>query len=180
MQGFLGRRNSVFGLVLVISVLVVGCAAPNRYAMKSPATADVRSFRSVEVVSVSTGITEDELDPGTPTELRMAIISAIQKARTYRQVAAELDSSAGVLQIRAKIVRFDRGSQAARYLVGFGAGKARLHVDCEFVDKESESIVAVGTFIAEIAGGLFGGTSNQGTMSKNVAKQVARFLKKGK
>ncbi|MCX6601729.1 MAG: DUF4410 domain-containing protein [bacterium] len=180
MQRFLSRRNCVLGLVFVVSALVVGCAAPGKYVMKNPPTTDVKRFGSVEVASVSTGITEDELDPATATELRSAIIAAIQKEAMYGKVAPEVDMSEATLQIQPRIVQFDRGSRTARYLVGFGAGKAHLDVECKFVDKETQRVIAEGTFIAEIAGGLFGGASDQEMMSKNVAKQVAKFLKKGK
>jgi len=175
----LGKKGHILALVLFVSILAVGCA-PSKYMIKSPPTTDVKSFKNVEVASVSTGVTKDEVNPGMPAELRSAIIEAIQNKLIYAQVVPESDLTESVLQIQAKIIEFDKGSQAARYFVGFGAGAASFKVECKFLNKETQAVIAEGTFKTGISGGVFGGASNQEKMAKDVAKQVAKFLKKGK
>ncbi len=168
----------IFSLITLI-YLMSGCA-PGKYVLTNPPTNDTRNFKNVEVAKVEVGITESELDPEIPIELRTAIMEEIQKKGIYKNIAAELDVDESTLQIQPKIIEFDKGSQAARYLVGFGAGKAHLDVQCKFINKETEKVFAEGTFTAFVSGGFFGGSTNQKTMSKNVAIQIVKFLQKSR
>jgi hypothetical protein len=173
------RGPRIFHLLLVTTVLMVGCA-PANYILKGPPTENTRSFKNIEVAKVEVGITESELDPETPLELRRAIIEEIQKTEVFSQVTFELDSSESTIQIQPRIVEFDKGSQAARYLIGFGAGKAHLDVECTFINKEMQTVIAEGTFKTEVGGGWFGGSADPKSMSEDVAKEIAKFLEEGK
>jgi len=170
--------SRVLILAFAAMVLVTGCAPS--YVLKAPPTADTKSFKNVEVAKVEVGVTESELEPETPLELRTAIIEQVQKKKLYEKVAAEFDLRESTLLIQPKIAQFDKGSRTARYFIGFGAGKARYEVICKFVNKTTQEMIAEGTFKAEVKRGLFGGGTNQKTMSESIAMQVAQFLKKGK
>lgn len=174
------RKSNRISFLFAIMVFFVGCATPGKYVLKNSPTTNPKSFKNIEVTKVEVGITESELEPETPIDLRTVIIQEIQKKKLFEQVASEFGVDEATLQIQPKIVQFDKGSQAARYFLGFGAGKAHLDVDCKFVNKTTQETIAEGTFVAELKGGFFGGSANQKSMSQNVAKQVVKFLKKGK
>ena len=61
------------------------------------------------------------------------------------------------LLVRSTVLIMDPGSQAARYWVGFGAGKAETRIKGEIVDGSSGRTLARFEDSAETSGGLFGG-----------------------
>jgi hypothetical protein len=174
------KINLIVVLAIVFSFILLGCAAPQRYRLKSPPTDKTKSFKTVVVSKVETGITESELEPETMIQLRNAILDEVMETKIYEKVAFECEETAMTLEIQPKVVEFDKGSRTARYLVGFGAGKGHLDVECKFLNRETQTVIAEGTFITELKGGLFGGGTNQQKMSQQIGEQVARFLKKGK
>ena len=102
--------------------------------------------------------------------------------RLYESVTLE-GVGASVLEIQPAIVNFRKGSQAARYFLGNLADnsfKARMDVECKFINKETGQTIAQGLFVGEIEGGLFGGSPNQITLSLFLAQHVANFLAKGR
>ncbi|GEM_PF-2202775 len=173
---YVGSR--VLILAFAAAFLAMGCAPS--YVLKAPPTTDTKSFKNVEVTKVEVGVTESELEPETALELRTAIIEQVQEKKIYENVAIVLEAEDSILQIQPTIAIFDKGSRTARYFIGFGAGKARYEVFCKFINKNTQKVIAEGTFKAEIKGGLFGGGTNQKTMSEDVARKIAMFLKKGK
>ena len=63
----------------------------------------------------------------------------------------------GSLIIRARILKSDPGSQAARYWAGFGAGAAKVGISGEIVDGGSGKVLARFTQERRSGFGLFGG-----------------------
>jgi hypothetical protein len=61
------------------------------------------------------------------------------------------------LRVRGQVSKFDPGSQAARYWVGFGAGHARVEIVCEILDGDTGEVLASLTQARVSSGGLFGG-----------------------
>jgi hypothetical protein len=57
------------------------------------------------------------------------------------QIGKGENAEARTLQIRAKIVLMDPGSQAARYWVGFGAGASKTGISGEIVDAASGEVL---------------------------------------
>ena len=66
-------------------------------------------------------------------------------------------SSAKTLVIRARLTKIDPGSQAARYVVGFGAGAVKIAIAGEIIDGASGKVLV--RFVQERRSGfgLFGG-----------------------
>jgi len=158
----------------------LGCAA-GKYSLVNPPSDKTESFQAVEVGKIDVGATNDEVQPEIPIELRSLIVEEIHKKNIYQQVLEENDFNDSVIKVDAKIIQFNKGSQFTRWAVGIlGAGKAVLDVECKFINKETNDVFAQGIFTAEVKNGIFGGTANQKNMSKDVAKAIARFLKKGK
>ncbi|NOX88459.1 MAG: DUF4410 domain-containing protein [Calditrichaeota bacterium] len=167
--------------VFLISLLILGgCATMGRYSLDYPPTESTRSYVNIEVAPIEVGITKDELDPATVSELRYAIIEKVQRLGIYQKVQAEPISDDRTLLIKCKIYELDNGSQFLRWLLGWGAGKAYMETLCQFIDKKTNKVISSGTFSGEIRGGFFGGSADQEKMAKDVAGAIARFLKKGK
>ncbi len=81
----LNKKNFRLSFLLPISILFLGgCAGPGKYVLTSKPTQDTKAFKNVEVAKVEVGITKDELDPETTTELRMAIIEQIKLLHRHK------------------------------------------------------------------------------------------------
>jgi hypothetical protein len=50
-------------------------------------------------------------------------------------------SEPGALIVRAKVLKMDPGSQAARYWAGFGAGAAKTELTAEVVDSSTDQVL---------------------------------------
>jgi Domain of unknown function (DUF4410) len=82
------------------------------------------------------------------------------------------------LRLHGTITRLDRGSQAARYLVGFGAGSTRAQTEMHFADAESGRVVIVTADRRLGSMGLFGGDDEEFLRESfnNMARDLAKFL----
>jgi Domain of unknown function (DUF4410) len=77
-----------------------------------------------------------------------------------------------VLVLRGTVVEFTHGSQAARFLVGMGAGAGKIVVNCEFVDKATGDVV----FTRKVDGKVIGtGQSTEGAI-KGISKEIAGVI----
>ena len=75
-----------------------------------------------------------------------------------------------VLVIRGKITEYSQGSQAARMLVGFGAGKGKIVAMLQYVDKETGQVI----WERKVDGRVIGaGQSTEGAI-KGLSNEVAK------
>jgi len=86
--------------------------------------------------------------------------------------------SGKALRLRGTITRLGRGSQAARYLVGFGAGSTRAQAETHFIDAESGRVLIATADRRMGSMGLFGGDSEDFLRESfdNMARDLARFV----
>lgn len=76
------------------------------------------------------------------------------------------------LVLRGKIVEFTQGSQATRFIVGFGAGKGKIVAQCEFVDKDTGEVI----WTRKVDGRVIGvGQSTEGAV-KGLSKEIAKGI----
>ena len=74
---------------------------------------------------------------------------------------------------------YKAGNQAARYLVGFGAGKTKVVAHVKFTDTATNQVVFEDNVDGKVVMGLLGGSSPGATrgLAKEVAsKAVSRFF----
>jgi Domain of unknown function (DUF4410) len=87
-------------------------------------------------------------------------------------------SSETVLKVEGAITRLGRGSQAMRYLVGYGAGAARAQADMKFVEVPSGKVVMVVADRRIASAGAFGGSDREHLRESfdDMARDLAKFL----
>ena len=142
---------------------------------------------AVERFPVAKSETEDEGDQRFAD--RMASFYQSELVRRLRETGlfsrvvnlSEADLPIGigkVLRLRGSITRLDRGSQAARYLVGFGAGSTRAQAEMHFADAESGRVVIVTADRRLGSMGLFGGGDEEFLRESfdNIARDLTKFL----
>lgn len=80
------------------------------------------------------------------------------------------------LVLTGVITEYEKGSQAKRYLVGFGAGKTRAYCLFRLVDKATGEVVFERMENGSVSIGLFGGSSS-GAM-KEIGEDIAKAIRK--
>lgn len=80
------------------------------------------------------------------------------------------------LVLTGTITKYEPGNRAARYLIGFGAGKTKVAALITITDKSTGKVVLEKTVDGKVIIGLFGGDSNGAT--RGLAKEVASVTKK--
>jgi hypothetical protein len=90
-------------------------------------------------------------------------------------VIASTDSIADGLLLTGKILSYRHGSRAARYFIGFGAGKSELVAQLTLRAAGHSEDLFVGNFRGQIKGGLFGGSNDEAL--HEVSRQFTKMLK---
>ena len=82
------------------------------------------------------------------------------------------------LRLEGAITRFDPGSRALRYIVGFGAGRSKAQAELKFVDPQSGQTVMVTADRRVAAYGVFGGDSEDHLKESfgDIARDLGKFL----
>ena len=91
---------------------------------------------------------------------------------------SEAPTGEGVLVLRGEISRLTEGSQALRYLVGFGAGSAKAQVETRLVDARSQQVQLITVDRRTRGGGMFGGDSEEilTDFMDRIADSFVKFL----
>lgn len=117
----------------------------------------------------------------TLEDLRMYIASEIplemagMKTRLVPEQQCEDDSRA--LVFGGRVIDYKKGSQAARYFVGLGAGKQKFEVDAVLKRKNDGSIIRQESVVDRKVGGLLGGSKDKG--KQDFAEKIADFIHGG-
>lgn len=142
---------------------------------------------AVERFTVSKSEIEDEGDQrfadSMATFYQSELVRRLRETGLFSRVVnlSETDFPAGAgkaLRLRGSITRLGRGSQAARYFVGFGAGSTRAQAEMHFVDAQSGQVVMVTADRRLGSMGIFGGDSEDFLKESfdNMARDLAKFL----
>ena len=115
--------------------------------------------------------------------LTKSLVNNLQKSKRFDTVSVIGESASTTegsnsskLQISGEIIKYVKGNQAARYLIGFGAGKTKIIADIKFVDAKTGAVVHQQTVDGDVTWGLFGGDS--GKAKGGIADEIIRVMKK--
>lgn len=184
-----------FVALILINILLVGCAAGPKLVIR-PLAVDYIEY---DTVIVEDFIIPEEDYPDKDEEqiakikhdkeeimeiFRSSLIEKILKKKKFSRVLdskiqKEADNIRNALLINCTLVKFNPGSRAVRYLVGWGAGKAVFKVECVFLDKNKGEEIYRAQFESKLAGGFFGGNKKDSVKgSVNSIAKVLHDLKK--
>ncbi len=126
----------VFSIAMV-AMLVSGCVTPQ--VVSPPKTnVDFRQYKTVKLVMI------DEVKTPYSKE-SLPVFEAFLKGR-LQYLGYSVGAADGDLTLEVRILSFAPGNEAARLLVGFGAGRAVLTYRASFKDRS-------GALITELEGG---------------------------
>jgi hypothetical protein len=151
-----------------------------------------KRFRDYKVLEISNFLmkSDEEVPPDHLYALMRDLVTKLDEKTQFKRFATDyttampspswIESSGGpeepALVLSGVITRYQRGSRAKRYFVGFGAGKSRIYCLFRFVDKESGEVLLERMENGSVSMGLFGGAS-AGAMEE-LASDIAKVIKK--
>jgi hypothetical protein len=131
-------------------LLLIGCTTTilQPQLLRQPAIA----YRVIAVGSVSAA--DEDLGHSAAVFARRGLVAELIKSQQFAEV---LDSAAnppqpGSLLTSGKVTEIDKGSTALRFLIGFGAGRARMTGEFKLADA-SGAALAQFSVIKEYSGG---------------------------
>jgi hypothetical protein len=102
-------------------------------------------------------------------------LTKLKKFGTVNSIVGP-EAAASDLIFTGTITDYTGGNRAARYLIGFGAGKAKVVAEIKIVDRATGNVLLDRKVDGKVIMGLFGGNTNGAT--RGLAKEVAKETKK--
>lgn len=150
---------SIFCLAFIAS----GCAS-QRYTVVEPSTRPLTDFSILEIRDFKSNLNDEdsiELANKFADTLYAAVLEDREKDSAdsiFEEVVRNTNSTDRVLLLDGTIISFEKGSQAKRYFIGLGSGKAYITIQSTFSDKETGERVLKTNFDSELSAGIFGGS----------------------
>ena len=114
-------------------------------------------------------------------ELMSYMVTHFNRSRRFQNVFLSSDAASGTAEPRrAKIVgtvsKYAKGSRAARYLIGLGAGRTKLVADVKVVDAETGDVLFEQKVDGHVYGGFFGGQTD--AAKSGLASEIIKTMTK--
>lgn len=167
-------RSLVCSIAVIAAVLVT--ATPST-AQDKPAKEADKKFQHVQV-------NRFDVKPGVdlPADYQLTIVenlsTELAKIKGVKQVLREgetLPEAEPVLLITGTVTKYSKGSQAARYLVGFGAGSTVIDAHFKCLDAATKDVLFEKDVDGKVVMGIMGGKSEGA--NNGLAKEIAKNVK---
>lgn len=136
-------------------------------------------YKAVEVATFD--IKPETKFPESSRDVMMTeIVDELTKTKRFTSVKlaaapGEGPTDASTIRITGSVTQYIEGNRTARYLIGFGAGRAKLKAHIQVTDSTGKLI-----FEKDVDGnvvmGAFGGNSND--ITRGLAKEIAKDITK--
>lgn len=163
-------------IILSCILLIIAACAPSRMQVMTPLTKNFGTYSILEVENFISLLPAKTLPEGLTQRLTEGVMEEVRSLNLFKEVRpVSNETGKQTLILRGKIVEYEKGNQFTRYMIGYGAGKGSLTVECECVDKQTGEVVYKANFIGEIVTGIAGGSIK--TAEKSLVKKIAEFIK---
>ena len=167
-------------LMLFVIGGITGCF--HRYTVVEPPSKSLTDYSVLEISEFKTNL-DDAKTKYFATRFTYRLHWAIENYREknpenviYEEVTLSTDKIKGVLLMQGTIVRYEEGSRAKRYWIGFGAGKAHCTIQVIFIDKETGEELSRTNFDGTLVMGVFGGDADEAVAG--VIDSFMNYMKK--
>jgi hypothetical protein len=167
-----GSRRLAGVLIAAAAVLPLTACGAKEFRVQQPPSGPLNTFGQVEVLPFTIELPA-EIQPEHRAQANELLLT-VRKRLTDRLTSSELFSDSGrKLTLTGKLTSFDPGSQAARYIIGFGAGSGEIVAEVTFSD-ESGNTIARGSAVGGVTAGFGGGSIN--TAARRLADAIYKFI----
>jgi len=152
--------------VALLMIALYGCAS-SHYTIIEPAKEPLTSFKVLEIRDFTSNLSDsDSIDLADrfADQLHATVMedrAAHPGESVFDEVVRSTDKVEDVLVLDGTLLAFDKGSQAKRYWIGFGAGKAYCTIQAKFINKATGEEVLTTNFDGELSAGVFGGSADE-------------------
>jgi len=159
-------------LILILSIFVIAPQAQNQ------TTSAAMPYQVVEIekFTVSSGV---EFPANDLEELMSHLVLNFNNSRRFEHVFLSTDTASSSaparrVKISGVVTKYAKGNRAARYLVGFGAGRTKLVADVKVRDGETGQLLMEQKVDGHVYIGFFGGSTDQakGGLSSEIIKTM--------
>jgi hypothetical protein len=167
------------------SVTVLVAVIASAFVLTGSASAEKKSGTTVDKKYPYVQINRFDVQQGLdfPPDYQLTIVEDLNKELTkikgVQQVLREGEApppNQSVLVVTGTITKFKKGNQAARYLVGFGAGATVINAHIKCYDATTKEPLLEEDVDGKVIMGLMGGKSEGA--NNGLAKEIAKHLKK--
>lgn len=121
-----------------------------------------------------------EISPDVLETLRQGILSELPESlpdlKAVQVGDATCPDPSRAISFGGTVTDYKKGNKAARYLIGFGAGKQKFAVNAWLKDKATGQVIAEDEIVDRKFAGFFGGSAKKGV--KDFAEKVTGFIRK--
>ena len=103
---------------------------------------------------------------------RVIEMHKFHRVADFRDPKVPAPEAERVLVLRGKVIEFTHGSQAARMIIGMGAGKGKIVVMCTFVDKAKGDVL----WQRKADGRVIGAAQATEGAIKGLSKEIAKHI----
>lgn len=150
-------------LILFFIGSIAGCT--HRYTVVEHPTKSLTDYSVLEISEFKSNL-NDSRSRGLASRFAGRLRWAVMKQReknpediVYEEVTLNTDKTEGVLLMQGTIIRYEEGSRAKRYWIGFGAGKAYCTIQVIFINKDTGEELSRTNFEGTLYMGVYGGDS---------------------
>jgi Domain of unknown function (DUF4410) len=125
----------------------------------------VKSFSQFEALELEfVPVERAKMKPDDVSNITEEIIKRL-KPTDFREIRpTRTQTSDKTLLLSIRVRKFERGSRAQRYAIGYGAGQTVLDGDLIFTDKETGKVLYIHRMSYKTTGGFLGGSSYKGAV----------------
>lgn len=166
-------------LSVLLCIAVAGCVVPTVTQKAAPGV-NFKAFRTVSYSVQAASDIEIEQDRKF-SDLEIALLGA-ELDRRLHVMGYEIAGSCATADfcLNVAVTESKEGAPAARFLIGFGAGRAVLKFDAAFTNSRGQTIAAFkgGRSLTGMAPGeIFAGTDDiQGAAVSRATQQISEFI----
>ncbi len=167
------HQNMCGGLLAIVALLLVGCAARSMVARTAPITTDLSRYSTLALTLESTVDDDVEDDVRTLAESILSQITALGLFTDVCICEAE-EGAADTVIMNATMTQLRRVSGGQRLFAGVFAGRAGATVEIDLIDAQSGELLE-----SQVVTGESGSTGFSGTTwyaLTEAAEGVARWL----
>ncbi len=161
-----------------VAALCAVCLFVSSASAQAAQTSSPYNTVEIEKFAVGEGVTFPDNDLN---ELMGYLVIHFNKSKRFENVflatdAAAQSAPARRVKISGTITKYSKGNRAARYLVGFGAGRTKLVAKVKVADAETAEVLFEQDVDGHVYGGLFGGETDsaKGGLASDIIKSMTK------
>jgi hypothetical protein len=167
-------KTAFFSIAVIASALALAASAT---AQKDSSKTGAKKYQYVQVnrFDVQQGV---DFPPDYAVTIDEDLNKQLGKIKGMKQVLREgepLPGAEPVLLITGTITKYKKGNQAARYLVGFGAGETVIGAHIKCYDAATKELLFERDVDGKVIMGIMGGKSEGA--NNGLAKEIAKNVK---